>query len=180
VRDQRRTVLLARDLATDVVILNAASAVPGQEQAQWERLRRALDALLPLAQAEGVRVCLEPEPGHFLQSSADMRRLLDEMAHPSLGVNLDVGHAFLTDEDVSATIADLGPAIAHTHIEGMAAGVHAHLIPGEGDLDLRAAHRALIGVGYDGYYTVDLFNIADDPEAYARRSIEALRAMLGA
>jgi protein FrlC len=177
--NQLRAVGLTRPLGAEVLILNARKARPGGEQAQWDGLRRTLEGLLPRAEAEGVTLALEPEPGHFLNSSADMGRLLAEVSHPNLGVNLDVGHAFVTDEDVTESIRSLGSSIVHTHLEGMPAGVHRHLIPGEGDLDLVAVHRALQEIGYRGYYTVDLFDIADDPEGAARRSLEALRRLLG-
>lgn len=177
--NQKRAIALARQFGANVLILNAANAQPGKEALQWSEFRRTLRVLLPIAQAEGVLIALEPEPGHFLHSSGDMMRLLEEIGHPSLRVNLDVGHAFLTDDDVTQTVHALGEAIVHTHIEGMAAGVHEHLVPGEGDLDLVRVREALQSVGYGGYYTVDLFNIADDPEAYARRSLAALRRMFG-
>jgi len=177
--NQKRAVQIASWLETNVLILNASAAMAGQEQEQWGRLRAELGELLPLARDLGVYLALEPEPGHFLHSSADMQRLLTEIADHNLKVNLDVGHAFLTDPDVTASICALGRDIVHTHIEGMPAGTHKHLVPGEGDLDLVAVHQALAGIGFPGYYTVDLFNIADDPGHYARRSSEALRAIMG-
>ncbi len=175
--NQLRAIALTRHFGTRVLILNASKAVPGREAQQWDEFRRCLATLLPCADDNGVLLALEPEPGHFLHSCADMRRLLDEMAHPQLKVNLDVGHAFLTDADVPASIDSLGGAIVHTHIEGMAAGVHRHLVPGAGDLDLVPVHRALQANGYSGYYTVDLFDIARAPEEFASRSLAALSTM---
>jgi protein FrlC len=176
-RNQRRAVMLARDFSCDLLILNSRKAVRGREAHQWQDFRRDLDALLPLAQAEGVFVCLEPEPGHFLHSCADMARLLHEVGSANLKVNLDVGHAFLTDADLPGAIGSLKGSLAHAHIEGMAAGVHKHLLPGEGDLDLRQVREALREAGFDGYWTVDLFDIADDPQAHALASLQALRRL---
>lgn len=178
-QNQRRAVELAPRLGAQVLILNAWATQPGREEEQWAQLDRDLRKLLPLAESEGVFIALEPEPGHFLSSSADMKRLLDEIGHPRLRINLDVGHAFLTDPDVIDSIHALGEAIVHTHIEGMPAGRHEHLVPGEGDMDLRAVIDALAATGYSGYHTVDLFDIADDPEGYAHRSMTGLRKLLG-
>ncbi len=178
--NQIKSIKIAGWFGTDVLILNASARVPGKEPEQWDRLRGELGRMLPMAGDLGIYIALEPEPGHFLHSSADMQRLLQEVDDPALAVNLDVGHAFLTDKDVTATIEDLGPAIVHTHIEGMPAAEHRHLVPGEGDLDLVAIHQALQRSGFAGFYTVDLFNIADDPENYARRSYEALREIVSA
>ena len=178
-RNQRRAVVLTPDFGTNILILNARTVIEGRGQQQWDEFKHNLDSLLPLAQAEGVLICLEPEPGHFLDSCADMERLLREVGHPNLKVNLDVGHAFLTDADLTAAIRALGPAIAHTHVEGMRAGIHKHLTPGHGDLDLVAAYRALEAAAYAGYYTVDLFDIAQDPETHAKVSREGLRRLWG-
>lgn len=178
-QNQRRAVGLTRPLGAEVLILNARKAQPGAEAKQWAAFCRLLERLLPAAETEDIYIALEPEPGHFLNGTAEMLRLLQEIPHPRLGVNLDVGHAFLTDEDVCQSIRSLGPRIVHTHVEGMPAGEHRHLVPGEGDLDLRAVRDALGEVGYAGFYTVDLFNIAQAPEDWARRSREGLRQVLG-
>ena len=164
-QNQRRALSLTRHLGAELLILNAQKAVPGREEKQWQAFRGQLETLLEVAQAEGVLIALEPEPGHFLHSSADMVRLLHEMGSPCLKVNLDIGHAFLTDPDVTRTIRTLAASIVHVHIEDMPVGVHQHLVPGEGDIDLPSVHDALRGAGYSGYYTVDLFDIASDPEA---------------
>ena len=51
-------------------------------------------------------------------------------------------------------------------------------MPGTGDMPLAGLHAVLQAVGYEGYYTVDLFNITEDPERHARESLGATRAML--
>jgi sugar phosphate isomerase/epimerase len=178
-QNQFRAIALTRPLGAHILILNARSKRPGHEAEQWDAFRALLERLLARAEAEDVLLALEPEPGHFLHGTAEMLQLLQEIPHPRLGVNLDVGHAFLTDPDVSASIRSLGSRIFHTHVEGMPAGEHRHLLPGEGDLDLRAVRDALDEVGYNGFYTVDLFNIAPDPDQWALRSRQALRQVLG-
>jgi sugar phosphate isomerase/epimerase len=149
------------------------AAAPAEALTQLEGL---LDQLLPRAAELGV-VAIEPEPGLAIGSSAEMETLLGRRPTPNLGVNLDVGHAFLTDPDVCASIRRLGEAIAHTHLEGMPAGVHQHLLPGEGDLDLVAVCRALREIGYPGYHTIDLFNIAEDPVGAAKAALAGMRGI---
>ncbi len=177
--NQLRSLQLTPALGSDVLILNAEKAEPERLRAQWDDLKRRLEHLLPEAEKSGTRIALEPEPGHFLHSSADMTRLIAEVEHPLLAVNLDVGHAYLTDDDLGAAICELGDRIAHTHIEGMPAGEHRHLVPGEGDLDLTEVKAALDSIGYDGWLTVDLFRIGEDPEGFARRSLAALQSIFG-
>ncbi len=173
-----RAIELAPSFGTDVLIINGCRREPGREAEALTDLERVLDALRLRAEALGVRVAIEPEPGLAVGSSEEMRQLINRVAWPWLGVNLDVGHAFLTDRDVCESIRLLGPAIFHTHIEGMPAGEHKHLLPGAGNLDLGAVFRALDQIGYQGYLTVDLFAIADDPLGWAERALAAMRAIL--
>jgi sugar phosphate isomerase/epimerase len=59
----------------------------------------------------------------------------------------------------------------------MSAGIHRHLLPGEGDLDLVGVCHTLSAIGYRGYYTIDLFNIADDPAGWAAQALDAMRTI---
>jgi fructoselysine 3-epimerase len=163
-----------------VLIINGRRCETGREAEARADLDGLLAVLLPRAEALGVRVAIEPEPGLAVGSSDEMRALIDRTGSPSLGANLDVGHAFLTDDDVCATIRMLGPAILHTHFEGMPRGEHRHLLPGEGDLDLPSVLCALDDVGYQGYLTVDLFAIGGDPLGWAQRALGAMRELVTA
>lgn len=169
---------LVRALGSDLLIINGRRVRQNNQDELRNELIDLVARLLPQARQAGFKVAVEPEPGLAIGSSADMAALLTQIASPYLAVNLDVGHAFLTDADVCESIRQLAPAIAHTHVEGMAAGVHRHLLPGEGDLDLVAVCRVLREIGYTGYYTVDLFSIEDDPKSWAKQGLEAMREIL--
>lgn len=179
--NQVEAVRIAADLGATVLILNAEKTLAGQEAAQWAEFAALLrDYILPRAADLGLKVGLEPEPGLFLHGSADLLRLITELDHPALGANLDVGHAWLTDDDLMTSTRDLGPRLWHLHWEDFPAGIHQHLVPGTGDMPLDALHGVLRGVGYTGYYTVDLFRITDDPLRYATDSLAATRALFTA
>ena len=177
-RNARLALDLVRPFGTDILILNGRRVELNDEAEGLAELEALLDELLPRAAELGVRLALEPEPGLATGSSDQMLQLIRRRDSDFLGVNLDVGHAYLTDPDVCASIPALGPSIFHTHVEGMPAGEHRHLLPGEGDLDLAAVCAALADTGYAGYYTVDLFRIADDPVDWARRALAGVRRVL--
>ncbi len=132
---------------------------------------------MPRAEQLGVRIAIEPEPGTVVDGSADMKRLIDRIGSADLGCNLDVGHAFLTDTDVCESIRELGTAIFHTHFEGMPKCEHNHLLPGEGDIDLQTIKTALDEIDYSGYYTVDLFDIADDPVRWGQDALPGMEKL---
>jgi sugar phosphate isomerase/epimerase len=155
---------------TDILIVNTERFRPGEKDAMFKGVVARMKELTAKAEAAGIRIAIEPEPLQVINDTADMLRMLDEVGSPALKVNLDVGHAYCTDDDILESIRRLGPAIVHTHIEDIKDRIHKHLHPGEGDMDLRAVCRTLAEVGYSGYYTIDLFSIADDPEGHARRA----------
>ncbi len=158
---------------TDVFILAGAW---GDDPALWaptvERTRRLCD----VAEGCGVRLAVEYEPGFLIANAASLLRLIDEVGSPALGANLDPGHAFLQEDDPLGAIAALGDRIFHCHVEGMAAGVHKHLLPWEGDLDLAAYFMALADAGFDGALALDLYGV--DYAAVAPRCFAHLRERL--
>lgn len=177
--NQLRAIAIAQALGTDILILNSEAVIEGQRQRQWEEFVEHLHTtLLPAAMEAGMALALEPEPGQFVHGTKEMLALLAEVDHPALAVNLDLGHAWLTDDDLCQSIRDLAPFLAHLHWEDFPTGEHKHLIPGQGDMPLARLKATLDEIGYEGYYTLDLFNITDDPERYARESIAPTRALL--
>jgi sugar phosphate isomerase/epimerase len=173
-----RAVALTPEFGTDLLIINSPRPGPRSALGLERQFLDQLWAQLAAAEELGVTLALEPEPGLLVSDCADMRGLLERAQSSPLAVNLDVGHAFLTEADITRCVTDLGAHIVHTHFEDMPAGEHRHLIPGEGDMDLPAVLVALRGVGYAGYLTVDLFDIADAPEQAARLALTRMRELV--
>jgi sugar phosphate isomerase/epimerase len=132
--------------------------------------------LVSLAEICGVRLAQEFEPGFIVGSTADVLRLFEAIPSPNLVANLELGHVFLCDPDPLEAIRQLGPRIVHGHIENMAAGVHNHLLPQEGDIDLSAYLRALKEVGFAGALALDLYQ--HDYEAVSPAALDFLRDLL--
>jgi sugar phosphate isomerase/epimerase len=168
----------AGDSGVGVLIINAPRIVPGKKERQFADLVARWKKLARQAERAGVRLAVEPEPYLIIEGGEDMLRAIDEVGSKALCVNLDVGHAWIVDQDVPAYIQVLRKRIVHTHFEDIAGKVHRHLVPGEGQMPLPKIVAALREVGYAGYLTVDLFAIHDAPEDFARRAYAGLRAAL--
>jgi sugar phosphate isomerase/epimerase len=130
-----------------------SSADPGELD---RRLVGGLRALCERAAGAGVMLGFEPEPGMHIESMADFERIAAAVAHPALGLTLDVGHAHLTEDSAEAAVRRHASAMVNVHLEGMRRPVHDHLLPWEGDMDLRAVLAALREVGYAGPATFEL------------------------
>ncbi|MFR5688877.1 MAG: hypothetical protein ACLUDN_00090 [Lachnospiraceae bacterium] len=48
-------------------------------------------------------------------------------------------------------IEKLGPYIIHAHLENMEKGVHNHLVPWIGDMDMKMYAEKLHAIGFDGF-----------------------------
>jgi sugar phosphate isomerase/epimerase len=170
-----RSVEVADWIGADVLIINAERIREGEKEAQWRDLVDRLKSLTELAGKRGVNIAVEPEPLLVVSDTDDMLRMMDEVNSPNLKVNLDIGHAYITDPDLPESIKRQGNAIVHAHIEDIKDKIHNHLEIGQGDIDFAAMHAAFMEIGYDGYYVVDLFRLGDDPASVAKRSLTALQ-----
>ena len=169
-----RALEIAHRIGANVLVVNTEPPDPSRPD-QLAEVQDRLARLCARAERCNIDVALEPEPGMLIGSSDDLLAMAERVGSPNLKINLDVGHAHLTDPDVVETIRKLGDKIAHTHVEDIAGGVHEHLLPGEGEIDLAAVLDALHEVGYDGFATIDLFHLGDDPGKRARQALEALK-----
>ena len=174
-----RAIELTSAMGTGTLIVNSPRPGPGAPEDLAEQFDAQLRLQLERAEHFGVTLAMEPEPGLLVDGVDDMLELIDRMGSDHLRVNLDVGHAFLTEEDVAAAIRRLGDLTVAAHIEDMPTGEHRHLVPGEGDMDLPAVLAALEDTGFDGWLTVDLFDIADAPDEAARASLVRMRELIG-
>ena len=138
--------------------------------ADWRHIAvKRIGELCKLAESEGVKLAMEPEPPSIYATTNDFLALCEEIGSPALGMNFDVGHAFLTDRDILESIELLKGKIFHGHIEDMQRGQHLHLLPGDGDMDLRAVIKKLHETGFDGYMSIDLYNFN-----YVKSAVEAM------
>lgn len=178
-----RAIDIAVDLGTDVVHLwSGALPADVSTESGWDRLLVSMAQVLPRAEAAGVRLAFEPEPGMLVQGLADYEQLRDRLGAPSaLYVTVDVGHLLCTEkEPPEIGIRRVATDIAHVQIEDMRRGVHEHLEFGEGDLDLDAVMVALLEIGYTDLVSVELGRHSANAPVVAARSIDALRVAANA
>ena len=172
-----RLIPLAPAFGTDVFITSGVGRgeAPNKVELLVERTRALCDA----AEASGVRLAIEYEPNFIVGDTDSLLRLCDAVGSDALCANLDLGHVFLVESDPVGAIRRLGRRTVHCHVEGMAAGVHKHLVPWEGDLNLAVYLRVLAEEGFDGALALDLYRAgyaeaAPTCFAYLRGMLDAL------
>ncbi|MFI6289005.1 sugar phosphate isomerase/epimerase family protein [Streptomyces sp. NPDC051018] len=144
----------------------------------WKRLAESLSPVLDAAEAAGVPLAVEPEPGHLLATIDDFHRLRSLLGDPGhLGLTLDIGHCQCLEElSPAECVREAAPWLRHVQIEDMRRGVHEHLPFGDGEIDFPPVLEALAATGYQGLTVVELPRHSHAGPEQARASIEFLRA----
>jgi len=175
-QEVKAVIKLVRSFGTEVFVFGDTTKRTG-DQEEWKLMVERTRILVEIASEHGVVIAKEFEPGFIVGSTEELLRLFHEIPSPNLAANLDIGHVLLCDPDPIQAIHQVGDKIAHCHIENMKTGVHDHLLPQEGDMDLSVYLKALAEVGFKGGIALDLYR--HDYEAVAGESIAYIRELLG-
>lgn len=172
---QKGGLRLAQELGCRVLVLGTAASTADPD---GHRTEEALAEILQTADGTGITVAVDPEPDTVFHGIFEFSMLASRMAGLPLGLNLNVGHAALTERDVCEVIQEWAPFIVHTHIGDVRRNEHKHLFPGEGHLDLRKLIAALREIGYQGDFTLDVSNCEDPPDKVAKQAIIKFREII--
>lgn len=119
-----------------------------------ERCENLHDSLARLAAAAwpmGLKIGVENMPKGVYPGSRmdDLAKIVREIDHPGLGLVLDTGHARISADVVTETLASKNLLIS-THVHDNEGRADSHKPPGEGTIDWPAWFAALDRIGYSG------------------------------
>lgn len=168
-----RAIEIAAELGAEAVSFWSGAGEPSLSERQaWDRLAEMCDRLLTRAVRHEMRLAFEPEPGMFVERLAQFARLSEALNHPRFGLTLDVGHVHcLADGRPAERIREFAGSLLNVHIEDMKAGVHEHLMFGEGEIDWPPVLKAIGDIPA----TVELSRHSHDAVATCRRAFSFLR-----
>lgn len=150
-----------------------------QEDEIWKRLVEGVQRTVDHAVARNVVLGFEPEPGMFIDTMSRYRELIARIKAPQFRLTLDVGHLHcLRDTPIPDQISRWGTRIVNVHVEDMRAGVHEHLMFGEGEMDFPPILQALAASGFQGGVHVELSRHSHDAPTAARRAFEFLAPLM--
>ncbi len=140
--------------------------------------RQGLLEIKEQARKTGVRVLIEPEPDLLIENSSQFVEFFKGLDADIFGLNFDIGHFFCVNEDPAELVAELQDYIYHFHFEDIAASrKHHHLMPGEGAIDLPGVLKAIKGINYQGFVTVELYPYEDRPVDAARKALAYIQRL---
>ena len=184
---------LAADLGTSVVTTHVGVVPEDSSDPAYGVLRAACGQIADYACAGGVTLAIETGP----EKAVTLKRLLDDVNSPGLGVNLDPANlVMIGGDDPVAAARLLGGRIVHTHAKdgrmvrfdpyavyhsvapAMWGDYFTELPLGAGDVKWDAYLAALEQVGYKGFLTIER-EVGDDPTADIAAAIAFLRDRIG-
>ncbi|MBB4611419.1 sugar phosphate isomerase/epimerase family protein [Sphingomonas yabuuchiae] len=144
----------------------------------------AIDVFRDLGNAAlkgGATLSIEPNPAaygtNFLTTVSAAARFVNEIGHPGIGLNFDIGAAIMNGEtDIGALAAASGNRVTHTHLS------EPQLAPAPADVGrTREVVTALSKSGYDGWFSIEMRRPAEGGlaivDAALGRGVEAISSM---
>jgi sugar phosphate isomerase/epimerase len=169
--DNRRAIDQAAALGAPLVVL-VCGALPGQSlERSRDQIREGIEAVLPHAEAQGVRLAIEPlhpmyaDSRSAINTLAQANDLASAIGSPSVGVAVDVYHVWW-DPALAAEIRRAGQnrALFAFHVCDWKSPTRDMLLdrglPGEGCIDLRRIRGWMEAAGFQGWIEVEIFSEA--------------------
>lgn len=149
------------------------------DEAALERLANHLRPILKYAEQAGVPIGFEPEPGMFIDTTSSYQRLRQWVDSPFLKMTMDVGHLYCLHEiPIADYLHRFSDQIVNIHIEDMKAGVHEHLMFGEGEMSFPPIIAALQAMNYQGGVHVELSRHSHQAPIAAKQALDFLSPLI--
>ncbi|MFK7765775.1 MAG: sugar phosphate isomerase/epimerase family protein [Mariniblastus sp.] len=144
-----------------------------------DRLTKNLAIVLEYAEERQMDIGFEPEPGMLIDNTGRFERLIHLLDSPRLKMTLDIGHLFCLSEIPIATyIEKWADRLVNIHIEDMKAGVHEHLMFGEGQIYFPPVIESLKSIGYDRGVHIELSRHSHNAAEIAKQSYNFLAPII--
>lgn len=133
----------AAELGARTFVLHIGHLEAGVEkEVLWERVRRAVDALVPQAEALGMLLALENGMQGYLATNQELLSFVADYDCPTVGICYDSGHAHVMG-DAAATLHSLSPYVVTVHLHDNDGIDDLHLLPGQGTIDWNSVAQGL-------------------------------------
>lgn len=146
----------ARALGARVVSISLGSTGVDAWDMAWTRATNALKMILHRTANSGARIAVELHADDVLNSQKRLRRLLEEIPNPRLGVTLDTGYLYYLRIPVSALLEITGDRLYHVHLRD-ATRTDPYRAIGHGEVHFPAVFRTLKAHGYTGALSLELY-----------------------
>jgi inosose dehydratase len=174
-RIERAADLAAEYGAEHFVVGGGAQTARGTTEEDYDRLARALDRVVALAEQRGLVPSYHPHLSTIVENGEQLEKV---MSRSSINFVPDTAHLAAAGADNTELIRRYRDRIAYVHLKDFRPDPFAFLPLGEGVLDLAEIMAALREIAFDGWITVELDEHPDPLEGakISRRFLEPLLA----
>jgi sugar phosphate isomerase/epimerase len=143
----------------------------------WQTNLDLFRAMLPIAEEEGVILCIEnmPMKAHAISRTQRMYEFVQEINHPNLGMCLDTGHANVFADDCGDMVRLIAPVLKTLHVHDNMGDKDSHLPPYKGTINWERFTSALREIGFAGVLSIEATLAVRDKTQEGRA--EAARCM---
>ncbi len=171
---------LCGDLDGSILVFGSPqqrNLLPGvSEDEAMQYAAEVFRSVMPVFQEHNVTLAVEPlspAEGDFLNTAADAVRLVEMVDSPNCRLHLDT--RAMSSE--SLPVADVIRG-HHEHMVHFHANDASGLGPGMGETDFVPIFGALRAIDYNGWVSVEVFDLGPGPERIARDSIRTMQEVL--
>jgi inosose dehydratase len=163
---------------------------------QWRLLTDGIHRLARSCQPLGVRLLVHPHAGSYVETGAELKRLLDLTDESTLGLCVDAGHLVYGGADPAEVVETFGSRVWYVHLKDVDPGVLAVAREkglsfldalrsyifcdlGKGCVDLRRFMEALRRANFSGWMVVEQDTSPGTPLETAARNRRYLKETFG-
>ncbi|CCH76722.1 Protein iolH [Nostocoides japonicum T1-X7] len=199
VRNWRRIIQIAVDL--EVPVINTEfSGRPERAEESEAGFYRSMEELLPLIEAEGITVNIDPHPDDFVEDGLEAWRIIRGLDTSAVGFVYVGSHTFHYGDRATTLLPALGDRLgavytadsfdhrrSHglryiTNPPGNPARVHQHLRIGDGDVDWAELFGTLAATGFlareDAIICSNVFAEDETADETSRYQLETIRRLI--
>ena len=158
--------------AEHLVVGGGARRFDGTRPADYDALASALDKVVTIADARGLRAQFHPHLSTIVETPDEVRTVF---ARTGIGFCPDTAHLAAAGGDVAAMVREHAARISYIHLKGWQREPFAFTPVGVGDCDNGAVIRVLKDIGYAGWVCNEL-DSWPDPIGAARASRDFVNA----
>ena len=191
IEKSKRILDLAKDLETDIVTTHIGVVPEDKEHPRFKIMQEACGELAAYADSINAHFAVETGP----ETSLVLKSFLDTLGSTGVGVNLDPANlVMVTGDDPAGAVYNLKDYIVHTHAkdgrklydlspeiiygleesEMLSSPAFIELPLGEGDVPFENYLKALNGIGFEGYLTIER-EVGANPKADIIKAADFLR-----
>ena len=177
----RSSLIAARCMGAEYMLVSIGHGENISDCDCKRRLYKSMEYLSKLAEDEGVKIVVEPltpyESNHCT-SLEDYSKLIFDINSPWIFAMLDMAVPNTQKEMPEDYFSVFKDKLRHIHLVDNDTVSDSHLIPGEGNIDMKGFIKNTKRWGYNGRATIELVNrYIDNPTEYYKIAINRIREL---